>query len=585
MARVSVKGAARDALRADVRERKAAGISNVIPIGPRMPPDGTALAGVDGKTQDSFINFAQQLGIGADNSLTTATYGFNPITRQRTLLEWIHRGSWLGGVAIDVKADDMTRGGVDFVSEMEPDASEKIQTAVARMRIWEETNEVIKWARLYGGAVGVMLVDGQDFRTPLNYDVIGPKQFKGLLALDRWMLEPTLEDLVTDLGPNLGKPKYYRVGSNAPALRGIAVHYSRLAFRIVGVELPYQQRLTENLWGLSVLERLYDRMIAFDQASTGAAQLVAKAYLRTLSVKSLRELVSSGGPALRGLVAYTEMMRRYQGIEGITLIDADDTFEAQSHTAFSGLSDALMQFAQQLSGALQIPLTRLFGQSPAGLNATGDNDMRNYYDHIKQLQENDLHDGIVKVYKATAMSEGIPIPPNFALEFKSLWQLTDVDKATISKTTTETVLSAKEAGLVSDQIALKELRQSSRTTGIWTNVTAEDIEAADDVAQEPMGVDPMTGEPIPPDGKDDEGGSPFGKKDDDDGEGDDDGPPGAGSQEKVSGDDPEVRPQGTQGSVGKSSPRGGQVPKQATSSSKAGTGDRQGVRARHRIKG
>ena len=49
-------------------------------------------------TLDSFINFQHKLGVGADNALSTASYGFNPITRNRNLLEWIHRGSWLGGV-------------------------------------------------------------------------------------------------------------------------------------------------------------------------------------------------------------------------------------------------------------------------------------------------------------------------------------------------------------------------------------------------------------------------------------------------------------------------------------------------------
>jgi hypothetical protein len=60
----------------------------------------------------------------------------------------------------------------------------------------------------------------------------------------------------------------------------------------VGVELPYQQALTENLWGLSIIERLWDRMTMFDSASTGAGQLVYKAWLRTLKVKDLRSVVA-----------------------------------------------------------------------------------------------------------------------------------------------------------------------------------------------------------------------------------------------------------------------------------------------------
>src|SRR5271163_1863311 len=73
------------------------------------------------RAQDSYQNFIQSVGLGTDNSMSGSTYGFNPITRIRTLLEWIYRGSWLGGVAIDVVADDMTREGVEIISDNDPD--------------------------------------------------------------------------------------------------------------------------------------------------------------------------------------------------------------------------------------------------------------------------------------------------------------------------------------------------------------------------------------------------------------------------------------------------------------------------------
>src|SRR5208283_3107475 len=67
-------------------------------------------------TVDNYMNFNLQLGQGTDNALSNSTYGFNPITRYRVLLEWIHRGSWLGGVAIDVSAEDSVRGGIEIHS-------------------------------------------------------------------------------------------------------------------------------------------------------------------------------------------------------------------------------------------------------------------------------------------------------------------------------------------------------------------------------------------------------------------------------------------------------------------------------------
>lgn len=426
---------------------------------------------------DSFVNFSMNLGIGTNNPMTDSTYGFNPITRNRVMLEWIHRGSWLGGLAVDLIADDMTKAGVELKGELEPDGIEAIEEKAVELGIWNRLSETIKWARLYGGAIAVLLIDGQDVSTPLRLNTIRKNQFCGLQVLDRWMVEPSLNDLVTDLGPDLGQPKYYRVTAQAPALSRQSIHYSRCV-RLEGIESPYWQRLQENLWSISVIERLYDRMIAFDSATTGAAQLVYKSYMRTYKIEGMRQVVAAGGDALAGLVKYVEQMRRFQGIEGITLIDSLDDVQADTHSAFGGLADALQQFGQQISGALQIPLTRLFGQSPAGFSS-GDSDLRTYYDGINAQQNKMLKVGVTKIYRAIAASEDIDLPEGFKINFKSLWQLTESQKVEIAEGTTRTVLAAEESGTIDRTTALKELKQSSSLTGIFSNITQEQIDDAE----------------------------------------------------------------------------------------------------------
>ena len=550
MARTSIKAAVRDAKAEDKRERKR-----------------YAGSFLNAATDDSFINFAQKLGIGADNALTSGTYGYNPITRNRVLLEWIHRGSWLGGVAIDLIADDMTRAGVDFTCEMPPEDSEAIESEMTNLGFWEGTNEVVAWSRLYGGSVGVHLIDGQDMKTPLRLETVGKGQYKGILALDRWQIEPSLEDLVTDFGPYLGTPKYYRVLANAPALRGMTIHYSRLAYRMVGIKLPYQQRLTENLWGISILERLYDRLLSFDSATTGAAQLVYKAYLRTLKIDGLREIVAAGGQPMNGLMQYTEIMRRFQGMEGITLLDKEDEFDVQQHGAFSGLSDALVQFGQQLSGALQIPLVRLFGQSPAGLNASGDSDLRTYYDGINQKQNKEMHLGVTAGYKLCAQSLGINIPDNFGVAFAPLWQLSDKEKADIASSVGSTVSNAMEQGIIGRRTAMKELRQNSKTTGIFTNITQDAIEEADDEIAPPGGDESLGGPPMP--GSEGLGGSDLNDPSEDT------------PANSLPGDvNEETRPNGKEGPMAGSTPRRKLIQHEAAPGGQAGGNDRKGVRPR-----
>lgn len=449
------------------------------------------------RTGDSLQNFAAALGYGTDTLLSAGTYGFNPITRVRTLLEWIHRGSWLGGVAIDLVADDMTRAGIQLKGDIDPTDIEEIEEAMTFYEVWNRINDTIKWSRLYGGSLGLFLVDGQNLQTPFRIDTVGKDQFKGLLVLDRWMVEPTLQDLVTEMGPNLGMPKFYRVTAQAPAFSGKSIHYSRV-FRLEGIHLPYWQALMENLWGISIIERLYDRMISFDSATMGAAQLAYKSYLRTYKIKNFREIVAAGGPALAGLVKQVNFMRQTQTNEGITLLDGEDEFEAHETSAFAGLSDVILQLGQQLAGALQIPLVRLFGQSPAGLNSTGESDLRTYYDGINQQQNRYLKDPVTKIYRCMAQSLGKKVPEGFSIDFNPLWQLTDEQKSNVAKSTTEAVLSAQGAGLVSDQVALRELKQSAEITGVWSNISTEDIEAASDVPAPP----------VPEGGEGGEGGEP-----------------------------------------------------------------------------
>lgn len=469
--KLSIKAVARQALAEDRKARLAVAAD-------RKKKLREAVKDMAAATTDSFQNFEAKLGIGTDNVSSAGTYGFNPITRQRTLLEWMYRGSWLAGIACDIKADDMTRAGVELKGQLGPDEREAIEECATTLGIWKKLNEAIKWARLYGGAIAVMLVDGQNPATPLRIETVADNQFRGLLVLDRWMLDPSMGDLVTTLGPDFGMPKFYRINASAPAMPRLTVHHSR-CIRLSGIELPYWQRVQENMWGMSILERLYDRMLAFDSASQGAAQLVYKSFLRTLSVAGFRDLVSGGGKMLEGFLKQMAFMGRYQSNEGVTLVDAEDKMEYSGATGFTGLSDVLQQFGQQISGALQIPLVRLFGQSPGGMGSNGDSEIRTYYDGVNQEQKRDLLVPVTKIYRMIGQSLGINLDEGFSIAFKSLWQLTESEKAEYAGKVASMVSDVEGAQIIDRATALKELRQASHVSGIFTNVDDEQIEEAE----------------------------------------------------------------------------------------------------------
>jgi len=442
------------------------------------------------RTIDSFVNFNARVGIGANNQSSGSSYRFDFVSRNRVQMEAMYRSSWIAGKAVDCVADDMTRAGIEITSnELKPDDIENINRGFDELAIWNELRDTIKWSRLYGGAIAVLMIDGQNVSTPLRIDTIQKGQFKGLLVLDRWLVQPSLEDLVTEMGQSIGLPKYYTVIADAMALLNQKIHYSRV-IRLEGLRLPYWQRVSENLWGQSICERLWDRLVAFDSTTQGAAQLVYKAHLRTYKVKDLREIIAIGGKAFEGLVKQIEQIRLWQSNEGLTLMDDADTFETHSYT-FAGLDNVLLQLGQQLGGAVDIPLTRLFSQSPAGMNATGESDLRNYYDRVNADQNKDLRSGMTTILKVMCRSVlGIDAPKNIGFKFNSLWQLNDTEKSDIAQKHTMAVVQAEESGLVSRADALRELRHSSRITGLWSSIDDDDIEAAENEPPPPTELEP-----------------------------------------------------------------------------------------------
>jgi phage-related protein (TIGR01555 family) len=427
---------------------------------------------------DSFRNFAAGIGYGTNNISSGGTYGYNPITLYRPLLEWMHRGQGLCGTIVDCVADDMTRAGVDIKGKMKPEDIEAVNESAVALGVWNSTNETIKWSRLYGGCLGVMLIDGQDLATPFRVETVGKDQFKGILPLDRWMVTPEIERPIKEYGPNFGLPEFYKVIPTAPGLIGMRIHHSR-CIRLGGIKLPFWQAITLQFWGESIFERIWDILLALNSSTQGIAQLMYKLHLRTYTVENLRTMIASGGPMMAGLMAQVQFMRQTQSNEGMTLLDAKDKLENFTNSTLSGASDVLIHFLEQISGAVQIPLVRLMGQSPAGLNATGESDLRTYYDEIARQQVSHLQVPMTNVYRCIVQSLGMEWPEGTTIGFRPLWQLDATQKADVASKTTDNVVKLTEAGIISNQCALKEIRQGSNETGFGSNITDEDINNAE----------------------------------------------------------------------------------------------------------
>lgn len=454
----------------------------------------------DVMTRDGFQNFEAAVGLGTGNQMSSGGYGYTPLTRNRQELEFMYRGSWIVRQAVSVPADDMTRAGVDFSGlgrELGPDGQEierdpvRLQNLLERLNIWGALASTIRWARLYGGAIGVIMIEGQDLSAPLDPETVTKGQLKGILPLDRWALAPSSQ-LVNVLGPDFGKPVGYAVtAGRGNDLTNRWIHHTRV-IRLEGNDLPYYQRQAEMGWGMSVVETFHDRLVAFDSVTLGMAQLVYKAHLRTYKMKDLRANIATGGKAFAAALTQVDMVRRYQTNEGMSLIDANDEIESSSYT-FGGLSDVIIQMSQQIAGAIDMPVVKLFGMSPAGFS-TGETDLRSYNDNIHLAQERDLRRPMEVVAHLAFRSEfGEAPPPEFRFVFASLYGLNAVEKANIASSIVTAVAAAEGTGAFQPSGVLRELKKSSEITGVFTTITDGDIAKAEKLEATPPEAEP----PVP----------------------------------------------------------------------------------------
>lgn len=444
------------------------------------------------KTTDGFQNLVLRLGEGS--TVMQGNYVRSGLTRNYVALDAMYRGSWIVGQAVDAVAEDMTRAGISLMG-LEPEKAAQMQRKLTRMGLWQGITQNIKWGRLYGGSIGVIMIDGQNLQTPLRPETVGKDQFSGIKIFDRWSASPNLTYKIME-GMQMGLPEYY----NIPRL-GLTIHHSR-CIRQIGIDLPFNEAEREEFWGASIVERLYDRLLPFDTATTGAAQLLSRAHLRTVSVEGLREILAQGGVAEENLVKMFSFMRQLQSNEGITLLDKADEFEAHSYT-FSGIEGLITQFAQQISGATGIPLVRLLGQSPAGMNSTGESDMRMYYDNIAQQQESRLRYGLQRLLDVLhwSMYEKPP-EDDFDFSFNPLKQLDPKEKAETADKMTKAITEAYGEDLIDRPTAMMELQRVAEICGLFGNVSPEMIADAqkmvDDAKANPDELDPLTGLPKPP---------------------------------------------------------------------------------------
>lgn len=454
-----------------------------------------------GHRADSWYN--NRLGYGTSDDPTTALQFQAPDRIAAVDLEAYYTGDSLAHKIVSAIVDDAARQGWQLTSESQPAIAEKIHNKM--QSLWDYQSRIMQWgkeARLYGG-VGVF-VRASDNTEWTDGAPLRPESVQKLCGFD--LLRPRdLQDESTDTDPlsrNFGKPLTYQIHlqhPNGATYTGHNIHHSRVIRIDHGIKLTERIRRNKNdLFSESVLLPVLCEIERYRTAFAAINSMMSNASQPVYKIKNLLSILSTeGGEAL--------LRERFNVIETVRstlhaiLLDSDGEDFMRVATPMSELANLIDRYMLAIAQAAGMPLTRLFGMSPAGLNATGDADIRQWYDTVQAYRELHLEPLIKQFINFASMDPNCPdIPEDCQIAWPSLWQLSPTELAAVRQQVATAdvayvnsgVFSAEEIALVRSQengwaldVQLDErtLRDVDDPTGVPEEASKPPSEPAADI--------------------------------------------------------------------------------------------------------
>lgn len=482
--------------------------------GRRTPAKQNIVQKSPAATMDAFSNPAARIGLGTMDLLQATEYPMTRLTQNYQLLTSLYRENWIIQNIIATIPNDMIRKWYRLRSDIAPELLGSMGRLERRTQIRKKILQGMYWGRLYGGAAGVLLIKGQnDMSHPLEIDAVMPGSFLGLHIVDRWNGIYPEGELVTDPSdPDFGLPAYYTIRDDETGRTATRVHHSRV-IRFIGRELPWMEQVTENYWGESEIEAVYEETVRRDNVAGNIAALTFRANINYQETDGLDQLLGT---------ANTEMQRRFwntmaaqsmlESNFGTRIINRGDAIHNTQYT-FTGLPDVYDRVMMDVAGAARTPVTKLFGRSPAGLNATGESDMQNYYDYIDGLRETELRGILERLMPVMAFSAWGHLPDDLEIDFPPMRTPEAGEIAEIAEQKTNAVLAAYQNDLIDSATAQRELKGLSEESGLFGMISDESIKSGEGKRYSDRSLhDAMAGLMLPSD-IDENGGTSYGDTD------------------------------------------------------------------------
>jgi uncharacterized protein len=304
--------------------------------------------------------------------------------------------------------------------EIKGPESQFLTSEFERLDAARRVQEGATWGRQYGGGIGVMYVDdGLPAWEPLDLNA-GPYKIGWIDVFDR--RDVWRDQRFSDPNhPDYAHSKIFRV---TPPYGGMFYVHRDRVLHFGGVLTGRREREIAGGWDHSVLQTL--RPVIRDVANGYLAlgNMLSDASQSVFTMKGLLGMIaSSDGQQILGSRA--QLLDLTRSVARSIFLDADqgEKFEKIA-TQFAGVPDVIDRFAQRLALSEGIPVTVLLGTSPAGMNATGESDIRNWYDKVESWRRTEITPHFMQLLRILCgpkHSNTIDYPP--------LWQPTPKEES------------------------------------------------------------------------------------------------------------------------------------------------------------
>jgi phage-related protein (TIGR01555 family) len=400
---------------------------------------------------DTLINLMTGMGTEKDK-LRGTVFGYNVIGKAQ--LDNAYRGDWISRKIVDIPAYDSFREWRTW--DMDAKKADKVAGVEKTLKLQTKAMLTEMRARLYGGAAMLLGIDQGNSDDEVNYDTLRPNSLKFVHSVSRYDLAagPLNKDVMS---PYYGEPQYYTITSVSAANKASATmtfHPSRVV-RFIGQESIDLD--TSQGWGDPVLSIVADAVLSAGLVSGSIAQLVAEAKIDVMKIPGLAKQIMTQGYEQR-LIKRVSTMNAMKSAFSVAITDKDEELDRIA-ASFDTLPDIGKFFMMLACGAADIPATRFLGQSPQGMNATGDSDTRNYYDRCKTVQTLRITPAMERLDKVLLISATGAYDETDVYEWDPLWQLSDAEKADIAVKKATVYKTDVDAALLND-VVLKKAREA-----------------------------------------------------------------------------------------------------------------------------